>query len=106
MESLPEDTVAHLQRAGTAQRKRVIGAHNQCWKYLLCAITKHEEAKRDLMMMMMTTTTTMMMMLMPFICSCRNNKFRIHWGRQRQTTRVAVEGKEIGDVLPWGGCWL
>jgi hypothetical protein len=49
METLPEETVAHIQSAGcTAQRKRVIGAHNKCWKYLLCAITKHGEAKRDL----------------------------------------------------------
>jgi hypothetical protein len=26
---------------------RVIGAHNRCWKYLLCAITNYVEAKRD-----------------------------------------------------------
>jgi hypothetical protein len=32
--------LAHIQSAGcTAQRKRVIGAYNKCWKYLLCAIT-------------------------------------------------------------------
>jgi hypothetical protein len=40
--------VAHTQSAGcTAHRKSVIGAHNKCGKYLLCAITKHWEAKRD-----------------------------------------------------------
>jgi hypothetical protein len=40
--------VEHMQSAGCkAQKKSVIGAHNRCWKYLLCAITKHGEAKRN-----------------------------------------------------------
>ena len=40
MQSLPEETVAHVQSAGCkAQKKSVTGAHNKCWKYLLCAIT-------------------------------------------------------------------
>jgi hypothetical protein len=44
----PEETVAHLQSAGgTAQKKSVIVAHNRCFKYLVCAITKHGEAKRN-----------------------------------------------------------
>jgi hypothetical protein len=48
IDHLPEETVAHIQSAGCkAQKKSVIGAHNRCWKYLLCAITKHGEAKRD-----------------------------------------------------------
>jgi hypothetical protein len=48
IEHLPEETVAHIQSAGCkAPRKNIIGAHNRCWKYLLCAITKHGEAKRD-----------------------------------------------------------
>jgi hypothetical protein len=48
IEHLPEETVAHIQSAGCkAQKKSVIGAHNRCWKYLLCAITKHGEAKRN-----------------------------------------------------------
>jgi hypothetical protein len=35
MQSVPEETVAHVQSAGCkAQRKSVIGAHNRCWKYL------------------------------------------------------------------------
>jgi hypothetical protein len=48
MKSLPEETVAHIQSAGCgAQRKSVTGTHNKCWKYLLCAIAEHGEAKRD-----------------------------------------------------------
>jgi hypothetical protein len=48
MECLPEETVAHIQSTGCkAQKKSVIGAHNKCWKYLLCATTKHREAKHD-----------------------------------------------------------
>ena len=48
IEHLPEETVAHVQSAGCkAQKKSVIGAHNRCWKYLLCAINKHGEAKRN-----------------------------------------------------------
>jgi hypothetical protein len=41
MQSLPEDTVEHIQSAAcTAQKKSVMGAHNKCWKYLLSDITK------------------------------------------------------------------
>ena len=48
MQSLPEDTVAHIQSAGyKAQRKSVMGAHNTCWKYLLCAITKYGKAEQN-----------------------------------------------------------
>lgn len=40
--------MSHKQSPGCiAQRKSVIGAHNKCCKYLLCAIIKHGEAKRD-----------------------------------------------------------
>jgi hypothetical protein len=47
IEHLPEETVAHIQSAGCkAQEKSVIGAHNRCLKYLLCAITKYGGAKR------------------------------------------------------------
>ena len=38
--------MAHIQSAGCrAQRKCVIRAHNKCWKYLLCAISEHGEAR-------------------------------------------------------------
>jgi ribonuclease HI len=48
MQSLPEETVAHIQSTGCkAQKKSVTGAHNKCWKYLLCAITKHGKADRN-----------------------------------------------------------
>ena len=48
IEHLPEERVSHIQRAGCkARRKIIIGAHNRCWKYLLCVITKHKEVKRD-----------------------------------------------------------
>jgi hypothetical protein len=53
----------------TAFGPSVIGAHNKCWKYFYlpsCAITEWGGEKR----------------------------FRIHWGRQRQTTGVVVEGHE------------
>ena len=47
-EHLSEETVARIQSAGCkAQRKSVIGAHRRRWKYLLCDITKHGEAKHD-----------------------------------------------------------
>jgi hypothetical protein len=46
--NIPAETVAHIQSAGCkAQKKSVIGAHNRCWKYLLGAISKHGEPKRD-----------------------------------------------------------
>jgi hypothetical protein len=45
MQSLPEDTVEHIQSAAcTAQKKSVMGAHNKCWKYLLSDITKFVKA--------------------------------------------------------------
>jgi hypothetical protein len=48
IDNIPAETVAHIQSAGCkAQEKSVIGAHNRCWKYLLGAISKHGEAKRD-----------------------------------------------------------
>ena len=48
IERLLEEIVEHIQSAGCkAQKKSVIGAHNRCWKYLLCAINKHGEAKRN-----------------------------------------------------------
>jgi hypothetical protein len=48
MQSLPEETVAHIQSAGCkAQTKSVIGAHDGCWKYPLCAITKYDKAESN-----------------------------------------------------------
>ncbi len=45
---LPTETVAHIQSAGCkAQKKSVIGANNQCWKYLIGAISTHGEVTRD-----------------------------------------------------------
>jgi hypothetical protein len=75
IECLPEETVAHIQSAGCkAQKKSVIGVHNRCWKYLLCAITKHGEAKR-------------------------NFEF-IGEGKDRQLESLWRETK-IGNILPW-----
>ena len=69
------ETVAHIQSAGCkAQKKSVIGAHNRCWKYLLGAISKHWEAKRDV----------------EFIWE---NKDRQLESLRRET--------RIGDGLPW-----
>jgi hypothetical protein len=49
IDSLPPETVAHIQSAGcNLQKKSVIGAHNRCWKYLIGAISTHGEAKRSL----------------------------------------------------------
>ena len=49
IDSLPTETVAHIQSAGcNLQKKSVIGAHNRCWKYLIGAISTHGEAKRSL----------------------------------------------------------
>jgi len=49
MDSLPRETVAHIQSAGcNLQKKSVIGAHNRCWKYLIGAISIHGEANRSL----------------------------------------------------------
>ena len=51
MEHIPEETVAHIQSAGCNELKRKgrssLGLTAGVWKYLLCAITKHGEAKRD-----------------------------------------------------------
>jgi hypothetical protein len=72
-EHLSEETVARIQSAGCkAQRKNVIGANKRCWKYILCAITKHGEAKRDF----------------EFIGEDKDRQ--LLW---RET--------KIGDVLPW-----
>jgi hypothetical protein len=74
IEHLPEETVAHIQSAGCrAPRKSVIGAHNRCWKYLLCAITKDGEAKQDV----------------EFIGEDKDRQLESLW---RET--------KIGDVLP------
>jgi hypothetical protein len=73
IEHLPEETVAHIQSAGCrAQRKSVIGAHNRCWKYLLCA--KDGEAKQDV----------------EFIGEDKDRQLESLW---RET--------KIGDVLPY-----
>ena len=49
IDSLPQETVAHIQSAGcNLQKESVIGAHNRCWKYLIGAISIHGEAKRSL----------------------------------------------------------
>ena len=49
MDSLPQETVAHIQSAGcNLQKKSVIGAHNRCWKYLIGAISIHGETNRSL----------------------------------------------------------
>ena len=49
IDSLPQETVAHIQSAGcNLQKKSVIGAHNHCWKYLIGAISTHGEANRSL----------------------------------------------------------
>ena len=75
MESLPEESVAHIQNSGCkAQRKSVIGAHNKCCKYLLCAIIKHGEAKRDF----------------EFIGADKDRQLESLW-----------KDTEIGNVLSW-----
>jgi hypothetical protein len=75
IERLPEETVAHIQSAGCkGQKKSVIGAHNRCWKYLLCAITKHGEAKHNF----------------EFIGEDKDRQLQSLW---RETN--------IGNVLPW-----
>ena len=74
MESLPEETVTPIRSARCkAQRKSVIGAHNNCWKYLLCAMT-----------MEMRSTTS--------------NSFEVD--KDRQFESLWKETK-MGDVLPW-----
>ena len=75
IERLPEETVAHIQSAGCkAEKKSVIGAHNRCWRYLLCAITKGGDTY-----------------------------IRIHWGRQTQVAGVIVERHEHRKRLTMGG---
>ena len=59
------------------QRKSVIGAHNKCRKYLLCAITKNRDAKRD---------------------------FEFIGKDNRQTIGVFVEGNENRKRLTTGRC--
>jgi hypothetical protein len=67
--------VAHIQSAGCkAQKKSVTGAHNRCWKYLLCAIPKYGEAKRKF----------------EFIGEDKDRQLESLW---RETN--------IGNVLPW-----
>ena len=55
---------------------RVIGAHNRCWKYLLCAITNYVEAKRDFE--------------------------SIGEDKDRQLCVSLWRETKIGDVLQWG----
>ena len=75
MQSLLEETVARIQSAGCkAQRKSVIGAHNRCWKYLLCAITKYGKAERNF----------------EFIGEDKDRQLKSLW-----------KNTGIGDVLPW-----
>jgi hypothetical protein len=67
--------VTHIQSAGCkAQKKSVSGAHNRCWKYLLGAIFKHGEAKRDV----------------EFIGEDKDRQLESLWRETR-----------IRDVLPW-----
>jgi hypothetical protein len=72
---LPTETVAHIQSAGCkAQKKSVIRAHNQCWKYLIGAISTHGEATRDL-------------------------EF-IGGDQDKQLEQLCAETR-IGNILPW-----
>ena len=74
-DALPIETVAHIQSAGCkAQKKSVIGAHNRCWKYLIGAISNHDEAKRSLEL--------------------------IGGDTDRQLKQLWEETR-IGDILPW-----
>ena len=75
IDNIPAETVAHIHSAGCkAQKKSVIGAHNRCSKYLLAAICKHGEAKRDV----------------EFIGDDKDRQLESLWRETR-----------IGDVLPW-----
>jgi hypothetical protein len=75
IDNIPAETVAQIQSAGCkARKKSVIGAHNRCWKYLLGAISKHGEAKRDV----------------EFIGEDKDRQLESLWRETR-----------IGDVLPW-----
>jgi hypothetical protein len=74
MEILPEETVTPIRSARCkAQRKSVIGAHNNCWKYLLCAMTMEMR-------------------------SATSNSFEVD--KDRQFESLWKETK-MGDVLPW-----
>jgi hypothetical protein len=74
-EALPTETLGHIQSAGCkAQKKSVIGAHNRCWKYLIGAISTHDEATRDL----------------EFICGDKDKQLEKLWVETR-----------IGDIFPW-----
>ena len=47
-DSLPLETVAHIQSAGCkAQKQSVTQAHKSSWKFLLRSIMKHGEAESD-----------------------------------------------------------
>jgi hypothetical protein len=59
---------------GVKRKGRASLGHDRCWKYLLCAITKHGEAKRDF----------------EFIGEDTDRQLESLW---RET--------KIGDVLPW-----
>ena len=59
---------------GVKRKGRASLGHDRCWKYLLCAITKHGEAKRDFEFIGKDT--------------------------DRQLESLWTETK-IGDVLPW-----
>jgi hypothetical protein len=75
IDNIPAETVAHIQRAVCkAQKKSIIGAHNRCWKYLLGAISKLGEAKRDV----------------KFIGDDKDRQLESLWRETR-----------IGDVLAW-----
>ena len=73
IDSLPTETVAHIQSSGfNLQKKSVIGAHNRCWKYLIGAISIHGEAKEVLKSLGVTKTD-----------NC------IHFGRRRILVRYS-----------------
>jgi hypothetical protein len=75
IDNIQAETEEHIQSAGCkVQKKRVIGAHNRCWKYLLGPISKHGEAKRD----------------GEFIGADKDRQLESLWRETR-----------IGDVLPW-----
>jgi len=75
IDSLPTETVAHIQSPGcNLQKKSVIGAHNRCWKYLIGAISTHGEAKRSLEV--------------------------LGGDKDRQLHTLRKETK-IGEILPW-----
>jgi uncharacterized protein YacL (UPF0231 family) len=75
IDSLPPETVAHIQSAGcNLQKKSVIGAHNRCWKYLIGAISTHGEAKRSL---------------------------EVLGGDKDRQLHILWKETKIGEILPW-----